>query len=337
MILESTDQLKKYVSIASSFAFETFEPYINKAAQTFTKRYIGDLHLTINDLIDEEASGDESGDENDIYIEARELLRAAIANLGMFLYMPYATVLMDASGVSVVANENRQPVKWFQLKDMRRDLLRSGNESLDALLAFLDENADLFEDYKENYCAANNSLIVPNAQTFNNYYNINNSRQTYLALKPTLEIVEDQYIKTMLCSQLVEHLKTDPKKLTQLSENAKTSLAELKIILQKALVSFSVSKVAAIGLFILEANGLRLNYEMYIDGKNAPIDSGKPSQQLQKLETELLANGTNYLQLAKTYIENNAGDFTVCDEPILNSTTTGAGFKAYDTNGILGL
>ena len=49
MILETTVDLKKYVSIATSFEFADFEPYIIKAVNSFTKKYIGNLHIFLKD------------------------------------------------------------------------------------------------------------------------------------------------------------------------------------------------------------------------------------------------------------------------------------------------
>lgn len=319
-LITTTDQIKQYVSIAQSFQIEDFEPYETKAVNTFLKRYVGNLNETILNLTSEEEANTK------IILEAKAHLESAICNLGMFLYMPYLSVQMDSSGISVVNNDQRSTAQWWQIKDIRRDLLRSGLESVDLLLDILEANLTLFTDYADNYTSVNNELLVSNAKTFSKYYNINDSRQTYIALQPTIRLVEDQYLHTMLCTELIEDLKGDTE-----------ALATLKTYLQKAIVAFTVSKVASIGVFSLDSTGLRVNYETFIDGRTEAVSSGKPSAQIQNLENELITNATNYLQLAKTHIQDNIETFTQCDNPLVNSNKVGSGYKSIDTRGVFGL
>ena len=327
-LITSTEQLKKYVSMADSFQIEDFQPYENKAINTFIQKYIGNPSTTITGLEDS---------DNKTIAEATAHLESAVANLGMFLFLPYLSVIVDSSGISIIKNDQRSTAEWWQIKDIRRDLLRSGLESLDLLLEVLEANLETFEDYKTNYSAVNNELLVATPTAFSKYYNINNSRQTYLALQPTIRLVEDQYLHTMLCSELISDLKTNPSELSDLSTEQKTSLSTLKTLLEKAIVAFTVSKIASIGVFSLESTGLRINYETFIDGRTEAISYGKPSAQIQNLENELITNATNYLQLAKAHIEDHLADFQQCEFPMLNSNTEGTGYKSINTRGVFGL
>lgn len=321
MILETTEDLKKYVSLAQSFTFSDFEPYITKAVNAFTKKYVGNLHVFLEDesaapIIDFEIKN-----------EAREHLRNAIANFGYFIYLPFASVQMDSSGISVVNSDQRKTAEWWQLKDIRRELLRSGHEAMDYLLEILEKNPTVFVDWTAEFGTVNKKLLVHNTATFNQWYHIFNSRQTFLALQPSIRQVEDQYIKTMLCPELLEHLKTN---VTGLDEEVKTEL-------QKAIVAFTVAKVANVGLFILDENGLRVNFETLIDGRKESVSYGKTSDQTSKLVEEQTNNGIQYLSVARELIETNITDFTQCDLPLKKSTSSGTGYVPYDTSGILSL
>lgn len=319
MILETTADLKKYVSIYDSFQFADFEPYITKAVNTYTKKYVGNLHV--------ELANEVTGTNSEIKNEAREHLRNAIANFGMFSFFPFLQIQIDSSGASVSQSENRGKPEWWQIKDARREFLRSGHEAMDFLLEILEANPTIFTDYATNYSSINKELIISNASLFSKYYNIFNSRQTYLALQPTLRLVEDQYIKTFLCSELVVALKS----------TTTGKVKEVQEAIQKAIVSFTVAKVSNNGLFLLDDRGLRVDFENMIDGRRENPSYGKAVDQIKQLANELIDNGTNYLQIAKQIIEENPSEFTQCENPLIKSATSGSGFVPYIKGGVVGL
>jgi len=318
MILATTDDLKKYISISGSFQFPDFEPYVNKAADSFTVKYVGNLHTELDAV--------QTGTDAVIKNQAREHLRSALANFGYFMYLPYASVMMDSSGISVVNSDQRKTAEWWQIKDIRRELLRSGHQSMDLLLKLLEANPTNFTDYATNYSTINNELLVNSAIVFSKYYNISESRQTYLALQPMLRLVEDQYLHTFLCPELI----------TALRPEVTGNLLKLKTAIQKAMVAFTVAKVSNIGLFILDDKGLRIDFENMMDGRRESSSYGKTVDQTEKLAIEQINNGTQYLQLAKQIIEDNPTDFTQCASPLIQSNSTG-GYSSYDTKGIFGL
>lgn len=327
MILETTADLKKYISVGNSFVFSDFEPYIQKAVNTFTKKYIGNLHITLADA----ATDTNAAIKN----EAREHLRAALTNLGWFMYMPTATVMMDSSGIAVNETDNRKAANFWQIKDIRREVLRAGNESLDLLLEVLEANTDVFTDYATNYSTINNELLVNNAVTFSTWYNINNSRQTYMALQPTIRQAEDQFLNNWLCADFISLLKNIPESETEANQ---AILQSIKEPLQKALVNITVSKVAAIGLFELGSTGLKINFENYLGGRKQSVDYGNTADQIKALSSSLNNNATVYLKQAKQLIEDNMSSFTVCSgNVLLNTNTTSQVNITYDTKGIFGL
>lgn len=319
MILENNTDLKEYVSIAQSFTFEDFIPYIQKAVNAFTKKYVGNLHVVLDSL--------SSGENSEIKNEAREYLRSSIANFGMYLFLPYLQVQMDSTGISVNVSENRKSPEWWQTKDIRRELLRSGHESMELLLEILDSNPTVFVDYAQNYSSLNSNLLVKNALDFTKYYNIFQNRQTYLALVPTLTKVEDQYLYTLLSKELIDDLK---KTVTGIKQ-------ELKILLQKAIVAFTVAKTANTGLFVFDDRGLRIDFENMSDGRRENPSYGKSVDQLKLLAEEEINNGTQYLKLAVELIESNSEPFSTYANPLLKNAKIIPGYQAIKTSGVIGI
>jgi len=319
MILQTTTDLKKYLSLSQNFEFDDFQPYLLKAINSFTRKFVGDLHTQlISVATDTNAT---------IKNEAREHLRNALANFGYFLYIPYASVQLDSAGISIVNSDQRKNAEWWQINDIRRELLRSGHEAMDLLLELLESNPTIFTAWTALYNTQNSELLVHNSADFNKYYHIFNSRQTYLALQPSIRQVEDQYMKTMLCPELIVVLKTA----------SSGNLLEVKSAMQKAIVAFTVAKVANVGLFHLDENGLRVNFETLINGRKESASYGKTVDQMNALSIEQINNGTQYLKIVKDIIETNPTDFMQCAFPLIKSKIEGSGFTAYDTKGILSL
>jgi hypothetical protein len=317
MILATTDDLKKYISISQNFEFADFDIYIPKAINSYTRKYVGELHVFLKD--------EDSGDNADILNEAREHLRSAIANFGYFLFTPYNSVMMDGSGMSNIQNEQRKNIEWWQLNDIRRELLRSGHESMDLLLAILEANPDIFTDWTAKFGSKNKELLVHNTEEFQKCYNIFDSRQTFLALIPAIRQVEDQYINSFLCPELLDELKTNV---------TETHVIKLKRYLQKAIVHFTIAKVYDEGIFNLDASGIKLKFDTLPNETAKVIDYGKPVDQLNRAIKKNIDNGGNYMGLAKQLILDNLTLFTQCDNPLLTKTPTK--FKVYNTQGIVG-
>ena len=317
MILDTIAEYKKYVSIASSFQFEDIDPFKTRAIDEFTFKYVGNLHVTLADVA--------TGENAEIKNEARKHLSSAIANFAFYLYSPYEAVLQDSSGITVVSSDSKKTADWWQLKDIRRDRLRSGHKSMDMLLKVLEANPSIFTDWASGYSTVNNELIVSNTETFNKYYHIFDSRQTYLALQAAIRQIEDQYVSTFLCKELVAALKE-----TTVTGN----LALLKTTMQKAIVAFTVANE---GMFEINATGLQLNFESGVDYRKNNVDYGLPKEQLQNLVNNQINNGTNYLNIAKDIITENLSDFNQCENPLIQSNNSGTGYTPYDTKGIFSL
>ena len=320
MILNNTEELKKHIPVSKNFAFDDFEPYIQKAVNSYLYQYVGDLHETLAEVTAEAA-------ENAVIKnKARKYLQSAIANFGYFLFLPFASVQIDGSGLSNIVNENRKNLEWWQRNDIGRELLRSGHEAMDFLLAILEANPTVFTDWTENYADKNKELLIHCTADFQEYYNIFNSRQTYLALVPAMRQVEDQYIKTFICGELITALKSEP-------SHDKIKLA--KEYVQKAIVAFTIAKVYDEGIFNLDASGIKLKFDTLPNETLKAVDYGKPADQLTKAVKKQIDNGTNYISMVKQIITENPTVFTQCDSPLLHKTPTK--FEVYNTQGVVGL
>lgn len=320
MILSTNTDLKKYISIADNFEFESFALYIPKAINSYTNKYVGNLHVLLKDETPVANANAE------ILNEAREHLRSAIANFGYFLFTPYNSITMDSSGMANIQNEQRKNIEWWQLNDIRRELLRSGHESMDLLLEILEANPDVFTDWTTKFGAQNKKLLVHSTTEFQKGYNIFNSRQTFLALLPAISQVEDQYINHYLCKELLLAMK---------APSTNDNLILLKEYLQKAIVHFTIAKVYDEGIFNLDASGIKLKFDTLPNETLKIRDSLNDVEQLKRAIKKNIDNGVNYMALAKQLILDNPTDFNQCDNPLLVKTPKK--FEVYNKKGIVGI
>lgn len=244
-MIRSNEDLKQYLTIAPNFVFEDFAIYIPKALRSYIKRYIGNLYKELDTI-------DDSNPDAEIKKEAQILIDTAVANFAFYLYTPYLSITMDSSGMFVVTSDKRSPITQTQLNDIRRELLRSGHEAMDDLLELLEINADVFEDWHSKYSTIYRNSLVYSTSEFDQYYNIFNSRQTFLSLKPSILNVEDRIVKTSFTLDFIESLKgtvTGTKK-------------EVKELLQKAIVHGTIAKVYAEGIYEITPSSIILRFDL---------------------------------------------------------------------------
>ena len=322
-ILNNTPDIKKHVAVAKSFVFEDLQPYILKAVNKFTRKYVGNLHIILADPATE-------GANMAVLNEARDYLQAALANFGMYLYTPVGSIMIDGSGMSTSTSDNRASLSWGQKKDIQREFLSAGHEAMDLLLACMEGTPAAFPAWVASMqYTQNKELLVNNTATFNKYYNIYESRQTYLALQPAIRQVEDQYLSTLLCPELITFLKNSALTNAQL---------QVKENLQKAIVAYTIAKVADEGIFSIDAASIKLKFDVLPDDKVQSPDAGKPADWLTNTVKKQTANGNNYLDTVVKIITANISQFNQCSVPIIVANAAAApAWEPYNTQSTLGL
>jgi len=317
-LISSIEDIRKHVAIASSLQFPDLAPYIGQAIDQYTYRYVGNLH----ELLGEEAP---AGLNKPILDRARHLLQNAVANFALNIYVPVGSVIFDSSGMSNADNESRSPISWQQANDIRRGMLTAGHTAMDILLAHLEKNQDIFSAWAgSEYYTQSRELLVNTTKAFDDAYHIYNSRQTYLALIPSMRQVEDKYIHTLFCPDLIGMLK---------EEEFEGLKGRVKSLLQKAVVAFTVAKVANEGLFLINGSGLKLKFDALPNDKVQGVDAAYLLHTTKAQE----ANGANYLKIAKNLILGNPSEFTQCaGNPIITPVESQGTFP-YNKGGVLGL
>lgn len=314
-MINNVEELKKYLSVSPNFDFEDFTIYIERANREFVSKYVGDLYTTINDM----NINDES-----LKNKVINLLHTAVANFAYNLSTPFNSITMDGSGMANVVNDKRSPLTVGQLNDIRRELLRSAHSAMDDLLEVLEANRSQFPTWQEKYSTIYNQSIVNSTQAFQSAYNIHNSRQTFLALQPSIHMIEDRLLHTTFCAELIAKLK---------ASSLDTQQKQLKEYLTKAVVMATIAKVFNEGIFEITPSGIKMKFDALPYEKNIEVPY---NQQVKNKVDAMNANADQYISLAVQYIKENESVFTECNGNPTKTREVGK-YQSIITKSIIGI
>jgi hypothetical protein len=293
MIIKDTATLRKYLSINGSVEYVNLLPYIRKAERNFLKPIIGATQLVEFDV--EEPPTDQ------IINQALELAQEAVANYAYYLYLPIGAVQISDNGIHVVDNENTKTASDKQFKELQRSFLKSAHEALDELLEHMEMSADKFMSwFNQEHYTVYKDLLVNKTSIFNKYFHIFNSRQTFIAIRPNIIVVEDQFIQPTIGSELLSTLKQ-----AQSNDLRK----KVKELLQHSIVSFSVMKTVDNGMFVLDAKGMHMRFDVLPYEKNMGINKSGHSDLINNIKHNKNIEGEEYLKMALDLIHNNESIF----------------------------
>ncbi|MBS9773809.1 MAG: hypothetical protein KGV59_01450 [Tenacibaculum sp.] len=314
MLIQDTATLREHLSVNGSVEIENVKPYLKKAERSFLKPAIG------LEQLDEFSGASPQTDTNEVFKEALDLTREVVANYGYFLYLPIGAVQITNSGIQVVDNEHTKTATDKQFKELQRSFLTSAHEALDELLLYMEQHSQHFPKWVNSACySVYNELLVNNSETFNKYYYIFNSRQTFMALKPKMRMVEDRFIRPVVGDEKLKSLKVQSSKL---NENDR----KLKEYLQQSIVAFTIMDVLDSGMFVLDAQGMKMRFDVlpYEKAIAKEFKTNSKFKENKKIE------GEEYLKMAVGLLKQN--------EPNTKSQEDKKDYiQITKTNGIIGI
>lgn len=291
MIIKDTATLREYISVNGSVDIGNVKPYLRKAERNFLKPLIGSAQLLVF----------ESEQTDDIIKEAQALAQEAVANFGYYLYLPIGAVQVTDNGIHVTANENTKTASDKQFKELQRSFKKSGHEALDELLEVMEKSADKFSAWFSSDCyTVYKELLVNKTSILNKYYHIFNSRQTFVAMKPTLKVVEDQFINPVIGSSLLVALKIN---------QTDTVRKQVKDLLQQSIVAFTIMKTVDNGMFVLDAKGMHMRFDVLPYEKTVTNINLKVNDFLVHTKKSKKVEGEEYLKLAIKLMVSNPDKF----------------------------
>jgi hypothetical protein len=295
MIVRNIDTVRNFIDVNDSLTYAGFKKHLLASERKHIKALIGDAQYAVFDV--------ETLPTDAKVLEAYYLAQETICNFALYYYLPFIKSQISEAGIFTSQSENTATASDKDFKELQRSCKRQAHETLDEFLKVLESNLTKFTAWTadDSFKRYNNTL-VHNTETFNKHYNIFNSRQTFMALKPEIEVAERQYVNAVIGKDLLIALKTK-----QTNENR----IEAKELIEKSIVSFTVAKVMQNGMFMLKATGITAKFDVlpYESIRDISTDFLKETQKNKIAEAEQL------LKLAVATITANAIDFTEYTAP----------------------
>lgn len=278
-LINSTADLQKHIIVHGTLNWNVVLPYVVRAERKHIIPLIG---------VDTLAQLEDAAEEPQTAIA--EIFAEASAHFALLMAMPVLSVQVTNAGLLASANSEAKQAEWWQVRDMQRSFQTTAYEALDEGLKALEDNADLFADWKESdHYTVYKELLVYRTDVFNKWFDIHNSRRTFMALKPHMREVEEQYLLPLLGSGT----------LSQLKSGADDDIVNRVIeLMQKATVALTIAKVAEVTTFKLTATGLFYRWDLLPGEKAERVDD----EILEKLKNTKQTAAEEYMDMAKDLI-----------------------------------
>lgn len=303
--LDTAQKIQEYVTVHSNFNPDSLKPFLKRANRKYLQSYVGDLYT--------ELAVPATGENAVIKNNARDLFEESLCCFSFYLGSAELSLHINDSGISTHESADFKKADSFEKNDFNREMLRNGHEALDHLLKILEANKALFSSYTVELQDQHKELLVPDTATFQKYYNINSSRQTFIALLPSMRQVQDQFISSWLCKDFI----------TALRENVSDAKLEVKILLQQAIVAYTVAKTVYEGQFLLNGNGIHLKFDRLPHESIVTNVNLKINDFLIHTHRSKNAAGEEYLKAAKRLIKENT--FQECEGVVIKETNATSG------------
>lgn len=234
-LINDIADLKRHIVLSATFDFYKVLPYAKRVERNLILDLIGQEQY---DTIVVHAYDPDSSEPIN---QVKELLEEAVSYNAMFLAMPTLNVLITNSGSKSTENKESATADWKDKRDLNRSLVKTYNEALDYAFQIMEDNVSDFSEWANSkYYTVFKDFIVKQTTEFNDHFSIKKNRQTFLALKPYMREIEDQYLRGMLGDCTLSFIKT---------KSSDPIVLSAQEVARKAIVAFTVAKAAITGTF----------------------------------------------------------------------------------------
>ncbi len=197
MITITKSDLKKYLGATTSFLVSDLEDAIEVVTNRYVLPYLSQAQLIVSDA-----------SSSNIHIVLMKVVKRAVINLAYAKdYMKFV-LTADVSAVKDISTKETKATK--EDKEYHRETFwLEGFASIDEMLQILEENQNTFTQWASStaFSQLKNSFVYSTA-VFNKFIDINNSRRTFMRLKPAIYQLElysiPQVINPTLKNQLLQ-------------------------------------------------------------------------------------------------------------------------------------
>jgi len=297
-LIETIEDLKKYIVVSATFDFKKVLPHSERVERELIFDLIGLEQydtLVVHTLVPDSSAPID---------QVKKLFQEAMSNLALLEALPTINILITNSGTKSVEAEKAVAADWKDKRDLSRSLLKIYNKAIDYAFQIMEENKTVFPEWvASKYYTIFKELIVQQTSQFNEHYSIKKNRQTFIALRPIMSEIEDQFLKGMLGECTLDFLKTQSNEPIVLKAQKEA---------RKAVVAFTVAKAAITGTFEFTDSSFTVASDQLPWEKQQVLSK----EDRNDLKADRETAGAEYLKSLKKIIVDNPLIFTCYEDKI---------------------
>jgi len=298
------EEIRKYISVSSSSEFDIVAPHIQNAERDYLVPLIGnDLYQRLITFCNEEVHDltDESVQKTN---QLFAFVQSAVVHIAYWIGFDVINALITDSGFKRTESNTVKSLFKYQEHNLKHYLRTSGFNGLDTVLQFLELNLVDFKEFEDSPAfSLMKTSFVPTTYIFNDIYFINNSRLTFLRMKPHLQLLEDTHIRPILGPDTYAYLKAEISK-----PEPDSKVYRILPYIRKPLVFLASAMLMEESGADLTDNGLYFTAVSAVHVNDTEIKPSSP-ERIAILASRNRDLGLTYLDLLQTYLYANPSEW----------------------------
>jgi hypothetical protein len=190
MLFSTSEEFIEYIPASKNILFAAYKPMINTAELDdiipfLSQEQYDDLNSTYNN-----GEGVHSLSESQKDLLHR--VRRPLANIALVRYSAFGNLSIGNSGFTISTPDNTAVASQWRVEDLKRECTKEYFQGIERMLQFLEANTGLYSLWAESSSFTQfKECFINTADEFNSYFFINNSRRTFLSLKPVMKLKEE--------------------------------------------------------------------------------------------------------------------------------------------------
>lgn len=205
MLFKTIAEIKAHASaFAKNMEWATLAPHVEQAESKFIVPLLGRAQYDALTTAYQNAT---------LSVAQAALLRyaqRALAYYTLYEALPFLSLIVSDMGVQ--EQQSREgtsaPARTTVSKIARDQALQNADQAADAMLTFMEENDTDYPLWAGSLAfTKTKELFINNATEYSKWLNISDSKRLFLALRPYLEIAEEEYIRPAIGDDMYNDLK----------------------------------------------------------------------------------------------------------------------------------
>jgi hypothetical protein len=290
---KEAEEIKQFLPVNVKFNFETFAPALALAEQNYIIPILG--KVLFNKLV----AYYEGVPDDSEYEELVRLVQFSECRLAYWKNYNTLSVMITDSG----ASRDTPPDKTLfrsELEALLSELKNDGFDQLDVVIKFLEDNIDVFPEFKKSeYSTLLTNTFIPDTTTFNKIYNITNSRLVFLKMKYFVRDVERIELVHNLGSEFIKEIleNADDDKYKPILGNIQTYIVLMSVA--KGIAELHKSPTE---------KGLVFETESASAGSNVKVDVVR-QREMQQTKEYFTQRAEQYMAMVINYLNKNSETF----------------------------